>query len=111
MHEAVGNGGNREEHRGKERERRPQCTESRRDLPVCFRCGKRRLPVDSIRASSGYHVKGGGVRKGKNKKKGGNIRCKKEKGRQKDKERIEGMQKRKTGWGYRRVQPAAWTHF
>lgn len=42
-----------------------------RDLPVCFRCGKRRLPVDSIRASSGYHVKGGGVRKGKNKKKRG----------------------------------------
>lgn len=54
----------------RERERGPQCTESRRDLPVCFRCGKRRLPVDSIRASSGYHVKGGGVRKGRNKKKG-----------------------------------------
>lgn len=63
MDEAVGNGGNGEEHRGKEREREA--------LPVCFRCGKRRLPVDSIRASSGYHVKGGGVRKGKTKKKGG----------------------------------------
>lgn len=35
-------------------------TESRRDLPVRFRCGKCWLPVDSIRASSGSHVKGWG---------------------------------------------------
>lgn len=32
-------------------------TESRGDLPVCFRCGKCSLPVDSIRASSGFCVK------------------------------------------------------
>lgn len=31
-------------------------TESRRDLPVRFRCGKCWLPVDSIRASSGSHI-------------------------------------------------------
>lgn len=34
--------------------------ESRRDLPVRLRCGKCWLPVDSIRASSGSHVRGGG---------------------------------------------------
>lgn len=34
------------------------CRETRGDLPVCFRCGKRRLPVDSIRASSGFYVRG-----------------------------------------------------
>lgn len=44
--------------------------ETRRDLPVCFRCGKRRLPVDSIRASSGFYVKGGRARKGEGKKSG-----------------------------------------
>jgi len=32
-------------------------TESRRDLPVCFRCGKCWLPIDSIRASSGLKKK------------------------------------------------------
>lgn len=44
-------------------------TESRRDLPVRFRCGKCWLPVDSIRVSSGSHVSGGGVRKGRGKQK------------------------------------------
>lgn len=33
---------------------------NRGDLPVCFRCGKCCLPVDSIRASSGANVKGWG---------------------------------------------------
>lgn len=58
--EAVGNGGNSEEHRGKGGKRGAHGgMESRRDLPVGFRCGKCWLPVDSIRASSGSHVKDG----------------------------------------------------
>lgn len=65
--------------------------ESRRDLPVRFRCGKCWLPVDSIRASSGSHVKEGGVRKGEEKKERRKSRCKKKK------ERTEGRQKRKAG--------------
>lgn len=80
MDEAVGNAGNREEHRGEEKEALGG-TESRRDLPLRFRCGKCWLPVDSIRTSSGSYVKGGGVRKGEESKKGRRrIRCKKEKG-------------------------------
>lgn len=36
------------------------------ELPIfSLRCGKRRLPADSIRASSGECIKGVGVRKGK----------------------------------------------
>lgn len=43
---------------------------NRGDLPVCFRCGKCWLPIDSIRASSGADVKGWGrVRKREESKK------------------------------------------
>ncbi len=52
-------------------------TESRRDLPVRFRCGKCWLPVDSISASSGSNVKGGGVSKGEKSRKSRKSRCKK----------------------------------
>lgn len=44
------------------------------DLPVCFRCGKRRLPIDAIRASSGFYVKGGRARKGEGKKSGEKVK-------------------------------------
>lgn len=68
--EAIGDGGNREEHRGKER-KALSGTESRRDLPVCFRCGKCWLPVDTIRASSGSYINGERIeeRRGEQKRK------------------------------------------
>lgn len=55
MDESTGKAGVRKEHGG---EGCLGCRETRGDLPVCFRCGKRRLPVDSIRASSGFYVRG-----------------------------------------------------
>lgn len=54
------------------------------ELPIfSLRCGKRRLPADSIRASSGECIKGVGVRKGKHGEVGGgNTPRWKDKGRQ-----------------------------
>lgn len=99
--EAVGNGGNSEGHRGKEGKREALGgTESRRDLPVGFRCGKCWLPVDSIRASSGSHVKEQGEREEREKKEGGaGVRKgNKREGGWKDEKRRKRRQRRKAGW-------------
>lgn len=58
MDEAVGKGANR-----RARGRDEGLLRRRREPPVfSLRCGKRRLPADSIRASSGECIKGMGVR-------------------------------------------------
>lgn len=72
MDEAVGNGANRKQRGGRGRERRGLWArrKSSQDLPVCLRCGKRRLPIGSIRASSGYCIKDVGVRGGNTREEG-----------------------------------------
>lgn len=60
------------------RERALGGMESRGDLPVRFRCGKCWLPVDSIRASSGFPRQGGGGR-GEQKKEGVEVGIRKRK--------------------------------
>lgn len=82
-------------------------TESRRDLPVRFRCGKCWLPVDSIRASSGSHIgetsgKREESKKGRRRNRKGEEREREEDDRRVGREKTECREKDKHSWRCRR---------